>query len=96
MLPESANVIKSSSKDQLSSETEKIHIEPSENFEGQGIGDMSPEAQEYVRHLQSQLSSVEKVCGKHSIRYVQILIHLGGNIFISMRKLVHYFGFSFD
>ncbi|GMN37807.1 hypothetical protein TIFTF001_007105 [Ficus carica] len=60
MLLESANVIKSSSKDQLSSKTEKIHVEPSENIEGQGIEDMSPEAQEYVRHLQSQLSSVEK------------------------------------
>lgn len=59
-LLESANVIKSSSKDQLSSRTEKIHVEPSENIEGQGVGDMSPEAQEYVRHLQSQLSSVEK------------------------------------
>lgn len=60
MLLESANVIKSSSKDQLSSRTEKIHVEPSENIEGQGVGDMSPEAQEYVRHLQSRLSSVEK------------------------------------
>ncbi|PON74760.1 hypothetical protein PanWU01x14_048190 [Parasponia andersonii] len=60
MLLESPNIIKLSGKDELSSKSDKTLVEPSENFDIQDIGDMSPEAQEYVRHLQSHLSSVIK------------------------------------
>lgn len=68
MLLESASTIKPSAKDELSSKSGKICVDPSKNNEKQGPGDMSPEAQEYIQQLQSQLSSVKKVCGKHSYR----------------------------
>ncbi|XP_062089777.1 uncharacterized protein LOC133796321 [Humulus lupulus] len=60
MLLESANIIKLAGKDELTSKSDEIPVEPSENLEIQDVGDMSPEAQEYVRQLQSHLSSVKK------------------------------------
>ncbi|XP_024023147.1 uncharacterized protein LOC21394747 isoform X2 [Morus notabilis] len=61
MLRESASTIKPSAKDELSSKSGKICVDPSKNNEKQGLGDMSPEAQEYIQQLRSQLSSVKKV-----------------------------------
>ena len=66
MLLESANIIKLSGKNESSCRSDKTLVEPSEDFEIQDVGDMSPEAQEYVRKLQSRLLSVKKVCQKHS------------------------------
>ncbi|XP_024023146.1 uncharacterized protein LOC21394747 isoform X1 [Morus notabilis] len=60
MLRESASTIKPSAKDELSSKSGKICVDPSKNNEKQGLGDMSPEAQEYIQQLRSQLSSVKK------------------------------------
>lgn len=64
MLLEAANIIKLSAKDELSSNCEKTIEDPPEIVDIQGFGDTSPEAQQYIRHLQSQLSSVKKVCNK--------------------------------
>ncbi|XP_015866396.2 uncharacterized protein LOC107403979 [Ziziphus jujuba] len=60
MLLEAANIIKLSAKDELSSNCEKTIEDPPEIVDIQGFGDTSPEAQQYIRHLQSQLSSVKK------------------------------------
>lgn len=60
MLLERANMIKFSAKDKLSAKSEKMPVEPSEDVDNQGLDDVSPETQEYIRHLQSQLSSVKK------------------------------------
>ncbi|XP_060962535.1 uncharacterized protein LOC133032567 isoform X1 [Cannabis sativa] len=60
MLLDSANIIKLAGKDEPMSKSEETFVEPSENLEIQDVGDMSPEAQEYVRQLQSHLSSAKK------------------------------------
>ncbi|KAF4364366.1 hypothetical protein F8388_006943 [Cannabis sativa] len=60
MLLDSANIIKLAGKDEPMSKSEETFVESSENLEIQDVGDMSPEAQEYVRQLQSHLSSAKK------------------------------------
>lgn len=62
MLLEGANIIKLSAKDELSSECETSIEDPPENIDIQSLGDISPEAQQYIHHLRSRLSSVKKVC----------------------------------
>lgn len=59
---ESANIIKLAAKDELASKCDKTIGDPPENIDIQGLDDISPEGQQYIRHLQSQLSSVKKVC----------------------------------
>ncbi|KAL5561333.1 hypothetical protein UlMin_031080 [Ulmus minor] len=56
LLLESVNMIKLSAKGELSSKSEDTY----ENTDIQGLDNMSPEAQQYILHLQSQLSSVKK------------------------------------
>jgi hypothetical protein len=43
-------------------EFEKTMEDPSNNIDLQGLGEISPEAQQYILRLQSCLSSVTKVC----------------------------------
>jgi hypothetical protein len=43
-------------------EFEKTMEEPSNNIDLQGLGEISPEAQQYILRLQLCLSSVTKVC----------------------------------
>lgn len=41
---------------------EKVTEDPFDNIGIQGLGEMSPEAEKYIFHLQARLSSVKKVC----------------------------------
>ena len=60
MLLDSANVNKSG-KHELSSKSEENTENLSEGLGIQGLGEMTVEAQQYILHLQTQLSSVKKV-----------------------------------
>ncbi|KAB1208471.1 hypothetical protein CJ030_MR7G022671 [Morella rubra] len=60
LLLDSASVIKLSGEHEFSSQCEKCTDHSSENIDIQGLGEMSPEAQQYVLHLQSRLSSAKK------------------------------------
>ncbi|KAF3435511.1 hypothetical protein FNV43_RR22600 [Rhamnella rubrinervis] len=60
ILLEVANIMELSAKDELSSECEKSIEDPPESVDIQGLGDTSPEAQQYICHLRSQLSSIKK------------------------------------
>ncbi|KAL6346993.1 hypothetical protein AAG906_012244 [Vitis piasezkii] len=59
ILLDSADVNKSS-KHELSSKSEENTENPSEGLGIQGLGEMTAEAQQYILHLQTQLSSVKK------------------------------------
>ena len=61
MLLESANIIKFPSKDEFSSKDGEVTEDSLENIDIQGLGEVSPEALQYVLHLQAHLSSVKKV-----------------------------------
>lgn len=61
LLLDSASVIKLSGEHEFSSQCEKCTDHSSENIDIQSLGEMSPEAQQYVLHLQSRLSSAKKV-----------------------------------
>ena len=60
MLFDSADVNKSG-KHELSFKSEENIENPSEGLGIQGLGEMTAEAQQYILHLQTQLSSVKKV-----------------------------------
>lgn len=60
MLPDSADVNKSG-KHELLFKSEEIIENPSEDLGIQDLGEMTDEAQQYILHLKSQLSSVKKV-----------------------------------
>ncbi|BBH09658.1 hypothetical protein Prudu_022219 [Prunus dulcis] len=60
MLLESANIIKFPSKDEFSSKDGEVTEDSLENIDIQGLGEVSPEALQYVLHLQAHLSSVKK------------------------------------
>ena len=60
MLLDSAD-INISSKHELSFKSVENIEDPSEALGIQGLGEMTAEAQQYILHLQSQLSSVRKV-----------------------------------
>lgn len=60
LLLDSASIINLSGEHELSSKFEKFTEDLSENFDIQGLGEMSPEAQHFILHLQSHLSSVKK------------------------------------
>nr|CAN76353.1 hypothetical protein VITISV_008017 [Vitis vinifera] len=59
ILLDSADVNKSG-KHELSSKSEENTENPSEGLGIQGLGEMTAEAQQYILHLQTQLSSVKK------------------------------------
>lgn len=61
MLLESANIIKFHAKDAFSPKAGEAMEDPSENLDIQGLGEVSPEVQQYILHLQAHLSSVKKV-----------------------------------
>ncbi|KAK9941955.1 hypothetical protein M0R45_007645 [Rubus argutus] len=60
MLLESANIIKFHAKDAFSPKAGEVMEDPSENLDIQGLGEVSPEVQQYILHLQAHLSSVKK------------------------------------
>ncbi|PQP91747.1 uncharacterized protein Pyn_06233 [Prunus yedoensis var. nudiflora] len=60
MLLESANIIKFPSKDEFSSKDGEVTEDSLENIDIQGLGEVSPEALQYILHLQANLSSVKK------------------------------------
>ncbi|BFG41973.1 hypothetical protein CerSpe_282470 [Prunus speciosa] len=60
MLLESANIIKFPSKDEFSSKDGEVTEDSLENIDIQGLGEVSPEALQYILHLQANLSSVQK------------------------------------
>lgn len=60
MLLESANIIKFHAKDAFSPKAGEVMEEPLENLDIQGLGEVSPEVQQYILHLQAHLSSVKK------------------------------------
>ena len=62
LLLDSASVIKLSGEHESPSKFETFTEDLSENIDIQGLGEISPEAQQYILHLQSHISSVEKVC----------------------------------
>lgn len=61
MFCEGANIMEPRAKDELSSESEKVIEEPSDDNDIQGLGKISSEAEHYIRHLELQLSSIKKV-----------------------------------
>lgn len=61
MLLDSANLANISDENESSSKCEESLDELSENLNIQGIGEISPEVQQHVLHLQFQLSSIKKV-----------------------------------
>ncbi|KAK4563299.1 hypothetical protein RGQ29_005701 [Quercus rubra] len=60
LLLDNASIINLSGEHELSSKFEKFTEDFSENFDFQDLGEMSPEAQHYILHLQSRLSSIRK------------------------------------
>jgi hypothetical protein len=62
LLLDSASIINLSGEHESPSKSEKFTEDSSENIDIQGLGEMSPEAQQYILHLQSHISSVKKVC----------------------------------
>jgi hypothetical protein len=62
LLLDSASIINLSGEHESPSKFEKFTEDSSENIDIQGLGEMSPEAQQYILHLQSHISSVKKVC----------------------------------
>ena len=62
LLLDNASIINLSGEHELSSKFEKFTEDLSENFDIQDLGEMSPEAEHYILHLQSRLSSIKKVC----------------------------------
>lgn len=62
LLLDSASIIKLSGDHELSSKFENFTDESSENVDIQGLGEISPEAQQYILHLQSSISSAKRVC----------------------------------
>ncbi|CAB4290618.1 unnamed protein product [Prunus armeniaca] len=60
MLLESANIIKFPSKDEFSSKDGEVTEDSLENIDIQGLGEVSPEALQYILHVQAHLSSVKK------------------------------------
>lgn len=61
MLLESANIIKFPAKDKFSSNAGEVTEDSLENIDIQGLGEVSPEAQQYILQLQAHLSSAKKV-----------------------------------
>lgn len=61
MLLESANLIKFPAKDKFSSNAGEVTEDSLENIDIQGLGEVSPEAQQYILQLQAHLSSAKKV-----------------------------------
>lgn len=62
MLLESANIIKFHAKDEFSPKAGgEVMEDPLENLDIQGLGEVSPEVQQYILHLQAHLSSAKKV-----------------------------------
>ena len=64
LLLDNASIINLSGEHELSSKFEKFTEDLSENFDIQDLGEMSREAQHYILHLQSHLSSIKKVCSR--------------------------------
>ncbi|KAM1382426.1 hypothetical protein ACFX2F_034899 [Malus domestica] len=60
MLLESANIIKFPGKDKFSSNAGEVTEDSLENIDIQGLGEVSPEAQQYILQLQAHLSSAKK------------------------------------
>ncbi|GLU09137.1 hypothetical protein SLE2022_260110 [Rubroshorea leprosula] len=60
ILLESTKINESPEENKLTSEYENITEDSSEDINVQGLGEMSPEAQRYILHLQSRLSLVKK------------------------------------
>ncbi|KAG2704113.1 hypothetical protein I3760_06G169400 [Carya illinoinensis] len=60
LLLDSASIIKLSGDHELSSKFENFTDESSENVDIQGLGEISPEAQQYILHLQSSISSAKR------------------------------------
>ncbi|XP_062022038.1 uncharacterized protein LOC133738496 [Rosa rugosa] len=60
MLLESANIIKFHAKDEFSPKAGEVMEDPLENLDIQGLGEVSPEVQQYILHLQAHLSSAKK------------------------------------
>ncbi|KAL4615292.1 hypothetical protein ACB092_07G113000 [Castanea dentata] len=60
LLLDNASIINLSGEHEFSSKFEKFTEDLSENFDIQDLGEMSPEAQHYILHLQSRLSSIRK------------------------------------
>ncbi|XP_009339511.2 uncharacterized protein LOC103931716 [Pyrus x bretschneideri] len=60
MLLESANIIKFPAKDKFSSNAGEVAEDSLENIDIQGLGEVSPEAQQYILQLQAHLSSAKK------------------------------------
>ncbi|KAJ7967536.1 MAR-binding filament-like protein [Quillaja saponaria] len=60
MLLDSTNMINFCRKNDLSSKIENFNEVKSENFDIQDLCEIFPEAQQYIHHLQSRLSSVKK------------------------------------
>lgn len=61
---DSAKIIKISGIDELSSKSEKVAEDQFGNIGIEGLGELTPEVQQYIQSLQSRLSSVKKVyCG---------------------------------
>lgn len=61
MLHSSDKIDEQSGKNDFSSKLEKTIDDPSEDIGIKGLGEMSPEVQQYIHHLQSRLSSAKKV-----------------------------------
>lgn len=60
MLLDSANIIKTSEMNELSSKSENVAEDQPEKIGIEGLGELTPEAQQYILRLQSRLSSVKK------------------------------------
>ncbi|KAJ7946126.1 MAR-binding filament-like protein 1 isoform 1 [Quillaja saponaria] len=60
MLLDSTNVINFRRENDSPSNLENFTEETSANFDIQSLGEISPEAQQYIHHLQSRLSSIKK------------------------------------
>lgn len=56
-----ASIIKLSGDHELSSKFEEVTEDSSENVDIQGLGEISPEAQQYILHLKSSISSAKRV-----------------------------------
>ena len=61
-------------ENESSSKCEELLDNSSDNINIQGIGEISPEVQQHIRHLQFQLSSIKKVFVLFSLAIISLLI----------------------
>ena len=74
MLLDGANIGKILDENESSSKCEELLDSSSDNINIQGIGEISPEVQQHIRHLQFQLSSIKKVFILVSLVILSLLI----------------------